>query len=366
MKLFREKPLLSFLFLTWLFSWPFFLYGSGILQRQASDPSAFQWLVAEVGCFGPATAALIVSGGQRRELRQNNLRTAFVLVLMLALSMWIGYEMTATKAHLNVLSSLPAVLMASAVVGFFSPRNHRLRNLGTGRPYEQAKAIWYVLAALALPALLLRANNVKIWEVSISFGSWPGSSRPVVVVLGTYLILSGVVGEEVGWRGFALPTLLEKNSPLAASFILGLIWAIWHAPFDLRFGFWLHGPGAIVTRIIWIMPLTIVFTWFYIKSKGSLLVAIFLHASVNISASLDPLRAPESTVVFWFVLVIWAFLAGRSRTMRQKPLRERPQLRNLVDGAVKDAARELSDFLESVDWQQSDSGTSRSLGEKKR
>ena len=367
MKLFRERPLLSFLFLTWLFSWPFSLYGLGILQRQAPDPSAFQWLVAEVGSFGPATAALIVSSGQRRKLRQNNLRTAFVLVLVLALSMWIGYENWATRAHLNVLCSLLAVLMAAAVVGFFSPRNHRLRNLATGRPYEQAKAIWYLLAALALPSLLLQVNNVKIWEVSISFGSWPRSSGPVVFVLGSYLILSGAVGEEVGWRGFALPMLLEKNSPLAASFILGFIWAIWHVPFDLSFGFWLfRGPGAIVTRIIWIMPLTIVFTWFYIKSRGSLLVAIFLHTSVNISAALDFPKAAKPTVFFWVVLVIWAFLAGGSRTMRQKPITERTQLRSLLDRAVKDAARDRRDFLELADWHQSDSATSRSICEKKR
>jgi membrane protease YdiL (CAAX protease family) len=323
--------------------------------------------VAAVGGFGPATAALIVSSGQRRQLRQNNLKTAFVLVLVLALSMWIGYENWATRVHLNVLCSLLAVLMAAAVVGLFFPKNRHLRNLATGEPYEPAKAIWYLLAALALPALLLQVNNVKIWEVSISFSSWPGSPRPVVVVLASWLILSGSVGEEVGWRGFALPMLLEKNSPLAASFILGFIWAIWHIPFDLSFGFWLfRGPGAIVTRIIWIMPLTIVFTWFYIKSKGSLLAAIFLHTSVNISAALDFPKAAKPNVFFWVVLVIWAFLAGGSRTMRQKPITERTQLRGLLDEAAKNAARELRDFLKLADWNQSNCGTSRSLFEKKR
>ena len=106
--------------------------------------------------------------------------------------------------------------------------------------------------------------------------------RTIVLAFAFNLILGGSLGEEVGWRGFLLPRLLEIHSPLAASLLLGLAWAIWHAPIDLASGFALVGPGAIVARILWTLPVTVIFTWLYLEGRASLLVALFLHTSLNL------------------------------------------------------------------------------------
>ena len=68
------------------------------------------------------------------------------------------------------------------------------------------------------------------------------------------LVFSGPIGEEIGWRGFALPRLLEKYSALSASLILGSVWAIWHLPLILVGDFTAYGAFMPVIAAI-------VFTW---------------------------------------------------------------------------------------------------------
>jgi len=72
----------------------------------------------------------------------------------------------------------------------------------------------------------------------------------------------GSMGEELTWCGFCLPVLLKKYDPLRASIIPGLIWALWHLPVDLMSQI-VPGLFAAIYRIVWTIPLTVIFTWFY-------------------------------------------------------------------------------------------------------
>lgn len=100
-------------------------------------------------------------------------------------------------------------------------------------------------------------------------------------------LIAGVM-EELGWRGFLLPHLLKRHSPFVCSLLVGLIWGgLWHGYADY-FGlggegvaFWplmlLLGPGLLTA---W----SLVFTWVYERTQGSLLISILMHASVSSSA----------------------------------------------------------------------------------
>jgi membrane protease YdiL (CAAX protease family) len=86
-------------------------------------------------------------------------------------------------------------------------------------------------------------------------------------------------GEEIGWRGFALPRLQALQSALGASLVLGVIWGLWHAP-----KFFLAGQGAsalpfFLFFLISIMAQTILMTWVYNNTGGSLLLAVLFHFS---------------------------------------------------------------------------------------
>ena len=136
MKLFSERPLLTFFVLTWLLSWPFWI-ASGVLGRRGGGPLDFHWLVAQIGVFGPALAALIVSGTVREELRKNSVRNALLFLPVLALGIFVAAGRPSSWAKLEPLASILTVILAAVVVLFFSPWNRRLLNPGTGERYER-------------------------------------------------------------------------------------------------------------------------------------------------------------------------------------------------------------------------------------
>jgi membrane protease YdiL (CAAX protease family) len=88
-------------------------------------------------------------------------------------------------------------------------------------------------------------------------------------------------GEEIGWRGYALPRLQARHGALIASLIIGVIWAFWHVPKFLTAGsaqdysFWLYLLNTIATSIL--------FTWVYNNTKSSLLMVTLFHAAINTS-----------------------------------------------------------------------------------
>ena len=81
-----------------------------------------------------------------------------------------------------------------------------------------------------------------------------------------------MVGEELGWRGYALPRLLERFSPLVASLILGVIWWLWHLP-----TFFIAGTPQfrqpVVAFLIMTTAYSILMTWIFLHTHGSVLIA---------------------------------------------------------------------------------------------
>jgi len=98
------------------------------------------------------------------------------------------------------------------------------------------------------------------------------------------LLLTLLVGgnEEPGWRGFALPALLERFHPVPASLILGFFHAAWHLPlmnyYDTTFGWYLFN----------LIPLTFILNWLYLKSHQSVIPVMLLHSGTNVISSFIP------------------------------------------------------------------------------
>jgi membrane protease YdiL (CAAX protease family) len=98
------------------------------------------------------------------------------------------------------------------------------------------------------------------------------------------LIIGGPLGEEPGWRGFALPRLQRQHGPLVGSLILGVIWTFWHiAPVWLaswtKVG--ILNIYNLVLYFLFICSWTIIMTWVFNNTKGSVFMAIVLHTSVD-------------------------------------------------------------------------------------
>lgn len=122
------------------------------------------------------------------------------------------------------------------------------------------------LYALGLPALILFAANLTLVMLGEPV-EWSLIGERVGPYFMTFLATLFLLGamEEPGWRGFALPRLQQRFSPMKATMILGVVWGLWHLPLG-------------VANVIVPFFLAFLYTWLYNRT-GSVLLAILLHAS---------------------------------------------------------------------------------------
>jgi len=126
-------------------------------------------------------------------------------------------------------------------------------------------------------------------------------------MLGAILVSTWAqAGEEVGWRGFALPRLAHQLGLAAASILLGVIWALWHLPL-----FFLPGTGSdgqsFPLYMLHITAISVAMAWLYWKTGGSLLLVMLMHASVNNTTEIVHTAVPGATnpLSFSGSLVAW-------------------------------------------------------------
>ena len=163
-----------------------------------------------------------------------------------------------------------------------------------------------LLAGTGLYSLLFRA--------SIKFE--PLTVRMALVSFAWMVVRGGPVNEEIGWRGFLLPELLNRYNPFWASLILLPVWAGWHLPLWRLPGL-PHQYWPFPYFLMLIAPITFLFTWLHLRSRGSVLIAILFHASINTTIHLLPLLPPRfpglGPFAFWIamtwvivLILVWA------------------------------------------------------------
>jgi membrane protease YdiL (CAAX protease family) len=141
---------------------------------------------------------------------------------------------------------------------------------------------WYLFALIGLPAIMV-LSVIFLPGALASFQGLATLSPLFLLALFVYVFfLGGPMGEEPGWRGFALPRLQRRYGPLVGSLILGPIWAFWHLPL-----FWAPAwnlPPTILNIVMFVIAataFTIVMTWVFNNTKGSLLIAVLVHTSFD-------------------------------------------------------------------------------------
>ncbi|HEX6739229.1 MAG TPA: CPBP family intramembrane glutamic endopeptidase [Vicinamibacteria bacterium] len=159
---------------------------------------------------------------------------------------------------------------------------------------------WYLFALLGIPALY--TLGVLLVPGALASFTMPSPAGwllyPGLAVFLYAVVFGGPLGEEPGWRGFALPRLQARWGPLAGALILGLLWAGWHAPEYLtpdfaatNGGLTLRGVGVFVLALI---SFSIIITWVFNHTRGSLLLAILVHTAINWSQVLTSALFPAA------------------------------------------------------------------------
>jgi membrane protease YdiL (CAAX protease family) len=121
-------------------------------------------------------------------------------------------------------------------------------------------------------------------------------------------LLTDGIGEETAWRGVALPQLLRRMNGVTASLILGIVWACWHLPLIFTVGAPMAN-NSIPLLFVLLPAESVVYTWLYQHTRGSVLAAALFHALIGLWAIASP--AAEATGRPQLIRVIlWCVLAG--------------------------------------------------------
>ncbi|MAT99809.1 MAG: CPBP family intramembrane metalloprotease [Anaerolineaceae bacterium] len=224
----KRYPLLLFFILAFVFSWPIMIIDAlgsqGALDFRVPVP-----LLVLMG-YGPTLAALLVTG-------------------------W-------TKGKSGIRALLRKLLV------------------------WRVGMLWAVVGILGMAGLFFLAYQLSNWLGYPVPAAPEIPMSPIVAVPVLFIVSLLINGEEIGWRGFALPRLQARFNALTASLILGVIWAGFHLPL-----FWTIGSTQagqpIFGFLISIVASSIIVTWLY-NNTDSLLLVILFHASVNTWSQIIP------------------------------------------------------------------------------
>jgi uncharacterized protein len=145
------------------------------------------------------------------------------------------------------------------------------------------KKIW-LLAILLLPICLFGG---PIWALGLVSGGpidLSVVSNPPYALIAFFVILftAGPLQEEFGWRGYALPRLQSRFNAITSSVILGFFWWLWHLPAVFLPGRFMTDNLLVFLALLFVITLTsIIFTWIYNNTNGSVLAAMLFHTSMN-------------------------------------------------------------------------------------
>lgn len=168
----------------------------------------------------------------------------------------------------------------------------------------QASVPLYVFAVGYMAAIKLAAAVL----LRIGTGAWPAFGEEPLYIMAMAMIVSTPVqaGEEIGWRGYALPRLARGLGLPLASLVLGVIWASWHLPFFFISGTDKSGQSFLV-YLLGTTALSVAMAWLYWRANESLLLTMLMHAAINNTKDIVPSVAVTSTSPFTLnaSLVAW-------------------------------------------------------------
>jgi membrane protease YdiL (CAAX protease family) len=205
---------------------------------------------------------------------------------------------------LHYLAAYGPLLAAIIVTGLTDGREG-LRALGGRMLKWRVRPVWWLVAfaplvLYALLALVLRfipgqgAGLAGLGQIDFLPNLGAGALLVWFLTFG--------LGEETGWRGFALPRLQKGRSALAATIILWVLWALWHLPLF----FYLYDATILVGFLLGLLAGAIVFTWLYNSSGGSVLLVAVWHAAFNFVTGCVACKTGVAAAVVSTLVMVWA------------------------------------------------------------
>ena len=257
---------------------------------------------------------------------RHDLLLYFILAYLLSWALWPLVILNPTSSPLVPFGPLIAAVVVSLLAGGRKELWALLRQLTRWRLHP----IWYVIALLGpfVMAVVAAALAVATGAPMLRSGAYTDLSAVGYTFLSTLIIVG--LFEEVGWRGFALPRLQRRLDALRAALVLGVLWALWHLPELISDPTRQRPPLQFV---LWALALSVIFTWLYNSTNGSLPIVIICHAAIDTAGRymLPEFFNGGYQVVWWFMVglyvviaVIVVLVAGPKRLVRASRITSSP------------------------------------------
>jgi CAAX protease family protein len=255
----------------------------------------------------------------KRFIQRHQLVAYFVLAY--AITWIIVSPLVASALGLLHLSIPPQIhylgaygpLLAALIVTGVTGGADGLRELGARMIKWRVGIIWWAIALFS-PALLFLLSAVIL---RLTGASWPDFSQfglsddfPTFGLVANWILwtLTLGIGEETGWRGFALPRLQKNRSALTATLILTVFWALWHVPaFFYRPQYMSMGVGGAIGFFFSLVMGAIFLTWLYNSTRGSILMVVLWHGAFN-TATTSPIAQGNIATAMSILIIVWALL----------------------------------------------------------
>ena len=212
---------------------------------------------------------------------------SWIMSIPYILSQWNILPNTQSYQIFFVIKSFGPAL-AARVMCYAMEGREGWRNLRSRIRQWRAGGQWYLFILLGVPAMMLLGIVVLPGALATFRGVPPNFLATYLVTFILIFFGGGPLGEEPGWRGFALPHMQSRYGALRANLLLGVLWACWHLP-DFLTVAQKGGPGSELSVLfsgflvffVEVMALTFIFSWVFNHTNGSVFIAIMLHTTYN-------------------------------------------------------------------------------------
>jgi membrane protease YdiL (CAAX protease family) len=226
---------------------------------------------------------------------------------------WVGWHLPTSLAF---WIGLPlATFGTAAVTGGW----RAIRELLSRMIRVRVRPLWWILTLLVTPITAAAALLV-----GVATGTQMVLALPLTAILGTLLLDAWMflLSEEVAWRGYALPRMEKRMTPLIAALVLGVVWALWHTPlFFIAGSFQSSVPpvGFILSTV----ATSVTISWIFHRARGSVLVAAVFHAVTDVTIASTGVMTSGGTLLWIFVAaqVIVSAVAGTDLARRPRARR---------------------------------------------
>jgi membrane protease YdiL (CAAX protease family) len=245
----------------------------------------------------------------------------FLLAFIISWVIWTPLVVYYYRSPFPIsFAETPPLLIALALLGFFGPTfaglimagledgRAGIKRLLSGWKRWRVGIQWYLV--ILVSQLVIELAGIRLYMSSfavnpdVNWSAW-------YMFLPTFLrvaLIGGALAEETGWRGYALPRLLRSKNALTSSVIIGVIWAAWHLPISLIPGANFPVPLTPLVFLVFTLNATfisIIMTWLYNNTRGSIFICYFYHALLNV-ALLGAVFHFEDFASAWWVKVCCA------------------------------------------------------------